>query len=171
MIRRPPRSTLFPYTTLFRSLIGFMATGKTSVGRIVASRLGRPFVDTDALIEAEAGRSVPRIFAEDGEAAFRRLEAQAVARAAGPGGSVIATGGGVVLSRKNMDRLRQHGLIVALRADPQAILARVGRAGDRPLLGDDPEGRVHRLLEERSEFYREADVVVETSALSLDAVA
>ena len=152
-------------------LIGFMATGKTSVGRIVASRLGRPFVDTDALIEAEAGRSVPRIFAEDGEAAFRRLEAQAVARAAGPGGSVIATGGGVVLSRKNMDRLRQHGLIVALRADPQAILARVGRAGDRPLLGDDPEGRVHRLLEERSEFYREADVVVETSALSLDAVA
>src|SRR5438105_10259157 len=80
MIRRPPRSTLFPYTTLFRSLIGFMATGKTSVGRIVASRLGRPFVDTDALIEAEAGRSVPRIFAEDGEAALRRLEAQAVER-------------------------------------------------------------------------------------------
>ena len=152
-------------------LIGFMATGKTSVGQIVAARLGRPFVDTDALIEAEAGRSVPRIFAEDGEAAFRRLEAEAVVRAAAAGGRVIATGGGVVLSRENMDRLRRHGLIIALWADPKAILARVGRGGDRPLLGDDPERRVHRLLEERSEFYRKADIVVETSALSLDEVA
>ena len=152
-------------------LIGFMATGKTSVGRIVAARLGRPFVDTDALIEAQEGRSVPSIFAEDGEAAFRRLEAEAVVRAAAPGGSVIATGGGVVLSRENMDRLRRHGLIIALWADPKAILARVGRGGDRPLLGDDPERRVHRLLEERSEFYRKADFIVETSALSADAVA
>src|SRR5207302_5023627 len=152
-------------------LIGFMATGKTSVGRIVAARLGRPFVDTDALIEAQAGRSVPRIFAEDGEAAFRRLEAEAVVRAAAPGGSVSATGGGVVLSRENMDRLRQHGLIIALWADPKAILARVAPGGDRPLLGDDPERRVHRLLEERSEFYRKADFIVETSALSPDAVA
>src|SRR5205807_5846656 len=117
------------------------------------------------------GRSGPRIFAEDGEAAFRRLGAEAVVRAAGAGGRVIATGGGVVLSRENMDRLRRHGLIIALWADPKAILARVGRGGDRPLLGDDPERRVHRLLEERSEFYRKADIVVETSALSLDEVA
>ena len=152
-------------------LIGFMGTGKTAVGEVVASRLGRPFLDTDALIEGLAGRPIPRIFAEDGEAAFRRLEAQAVAAASARGGSVIATGGGVVLSDENMNRLRQNGLIVALLADPQSILARVGGGGDRPLLGADPEGSVRRLLNERAPLYRAADLIVETSALSVDAVA
>ena len=152
-------------------LIGFMGTGKTAVGEVVASRLGRPFLDTDALIEGLAGRSIPRIFAEDGEAAFRRLEAQAVAAASARGGSVIATGGGVVLSDENMNRLRQNGLIVALLADPQSILARVGGGGDRPLLGADPEGSVRRLLNERAPLYRAADLIVETSTLSVDAVA
>ncbi|OLD35309.1 MAG: 3-dehydroquinate synthase [Armatimonadetes bacterium 13_1_40CM_3_65_7] len=148
-----------------------MGTGKTAVGEMVASRLGRPFLDTDALIEGLAGRPIPQIFAEDGEAAFRRLEAQAVASAAAGGGSVIATGGGVVLSGANMDRLRQNGLIVALLADPQSILARVGGGGDRPLLGTDPEGNVRRLLNERAPFYQAADLIVETSALSVAAVA
>lgn len=152
-------------------LIGFMGTGKTAVGRMVAARLGRPFVDTDALIEARAGRSVPEIFTEEGEAAFRTLEAEVVAQAAAGGGSVIATGGGVVLSRDNMARLRRNGLIIALRADPKAILARVGRGADRPLLGDDPEERIRRLLQERSALYQEADFTVETSVLPLDAVA
>ncbi len=152
-------------------LIGFMGTGKTAVGELVASRLGRPFLDTDAIIERLAGRPIPRIFAEDGEAAFRRLEAQAVAEATARGGSVIATGGGIVLSRENMDRLRRDGLIVALHADPQSILARVGGGGTRPLLGDDPEGSVRRLLEERAPLYQAADLIVETSALSVAAAA
>lgn len=152
-------------------LIGFMGTGKTAVGELVASRLGRPFLDTDAMIERLAGRSISQIFAEDGEAAFRRLEARAVAEAAAGIGSVIATGGGVVLSRENMDRLRRGGLIVALHADPQSILARVGGEGTRPLLGDDPEGRVRRLLEERAPLYQAADLIVETSGLSLEAAA
>ncbi len=152
-------------------LIGFMGTGKTAVGEIVASRLGRPFLDTDALIEAQAGRAIPQIFAVDGEAAFRRLEAGVVAAAAAPGGSVIATGGGVALSWENMDRLRRNGVIIALQADPKAILTRVGGGSDRPLLGDDPEGNVRRLLGEREPFYRAADLVVETSSLSVEAVA
>ena len=151
-------------------LIGFMATGKTAVGELVASRLGRPFIDTDALIEAQAGRPVPRIFAELGEAAFRRLEAGVVADAAARSGCVIATGGGVVLSPENMDRLRRGGLVIALHADPRAILARAG-GGGRPLLGDDPEGNVRRLLEERAPLYRAADLLIETSSLSVEAVA
>jgi shikimate kinase/3-dehydroquinate synthase len=152
-------------------LIGFMGTGKTAVGEMVASRLGRPFVDTDTLIEERAGRPISRIFAEDGEGAFRRLEAQVVAQVAARGGSVIATGGGVVLSRENMDLLRHRGVIIALCAQPRAILARVGRGGSRPLLGDDPEGHVQRLLQERDPLYRDADLVVETSSLSVEAVA
>jgi shikimate kinase/3-dehydroquinate synthase len=151
-------------------LIGFMCTGKTAVGRAVAARLGRPFVDTDVLIETRAGRPIPRIFAEDGEEAFRRLEAQAVADAADQSGAIIATGGGVVLSHANMDRLRRTGIVVALRADPKAILARVGGGGDRPLLGDDPEEGIRRLLDERSTLYAQADFTVETSALPLEAV-
>jgi 3-dehydroquinate synthase len=152
-------------------LIGFMGTGKTAVGELVASKLGCPFVDTDALIEARAGRPIPRIFAEDGEAAFRRLEAAVVSDVAARSDSVIATGGGVVLSPANMDRLRRSGLVIALHADPGAILARVGPVGDRPLLRDDPEGSVRRLLEERAPFYRAADLVVETSSLPVEAVA
>jgi 3-dehydroquinate synthase len=152
-------------------LIGFMATGKSAVGERVASRLGRPFIDTDALIEAQTGRPVPRIFAEMGEAAFRRLEAGVVADAAARSGCVIATGGGVVLSPDNMDRLRRGGLVIALHADPRAILARAGGGGDRPLLGDDPEGNVRRLLEERAPLYHGADLAIETSLLSVDAVA
>ncbi len=152
-------------------LIGFMGTGKTAVGQTVAARLGRPFIDTDTLIEERAGRSIPRIFAEDGEAAFRRLEAEVVVAAAAREGVVIATGGGAVLRPENMAHLRRNGVIVALRADPRAILARVDPAGRRPLLGEDPERTIRRLLAERDALYLNADLVVDTSALSLEAVA
>lgn len=152
-------------------LIGFMGTGKTAVGKLVAARLGCPFIDTDALVAARAGRPISTIFAEDGEAAFRRFEAAVVSEAAARTGSVIATGGGVALSRENMERLRESGVIVALHADPRAILARVGGGGGRPLLGDEPEDNVRRLLQERAPFYGAAEVVVETSALTVEAVA
>jgi 3-dehydroquinate synthase len=128
-------------------------------------------VDTDTLIEERAGRSIPRIFAEDGEPGFRRLEAQAIAQAAAGDGMVIATGGGAVLSRTNMVRLRRNGVIIALRADAESILARVGRGEYRPLLGDAPEENIRLLLRERDPLYQEADLVVETSALSVEDVA
>src|SRR5262249_8936016 len=101
-------------------LIGFMGTGKTAIGEAAAARLGYAFVDTDAVIEEGAGRSISRIFAEDGEPAFRRLEMQVVAAVAAEGGRVIATGGGVPLSQENMRQLRRNGLIVALHAGPEA---------------------------------------------------
>lgn len=152
-------------------LIGFMGTGKTAVARCLASRLGRRFVDTDAMIEARCGRTIARIFADDGEAAFRGLEAAAVAEAGAMGGAVIATGGGVPLRAQNMRHLRRRGVIVALTASPRAILARVGAAGDRPLLGADPEAAVRRLLAERGAAYRDADLVIDTSGASAEEVA
>src|SRR5262249_3630627 len=135
-------------------LIGFMGTGKTAIGEATAARLGDAFVDTDAVIEAQAGRSIARIFADDGEPAFRRLETQVVAAVAARDGSVIATGGGVPLSEENMRHLRRNGLIVALHAEPEAILARTGDGRARPLLGADPAGNVRRLLKEREAVYR-----------------
>jgi shikimate kinase/3-dehydroquinate synthase len=153
-------------------LIGFMGTGKTEVGRRLAEQLGRPFVDTDAIIERRAGRTVARIFAEDGEPAFRELESAAVAEAAAAPGRIIATGGGVPLRDDNMRHLRRHGVIVALTAAPQEILARVGPdAPVRPLLGSDPESAVRRLLVERDAAYRRADVVFDTSGETAEAVA
>ena len=152
-------------------LIGFMGTGKTEAGRCIAARLGRPFVDTDAMIEARAGRTIARIFAEDGEPAFRRLEAAAVAEAGATRGAVIATGGGVPLQSGNMRHLRRQGIIVALTASPHVIVARVGGGADRPLLGADPESAVRRLLAERDAAYRDADLVVDTSESSADEVA
>jgi len=152
-------------------LIGFMGTGKTAVGRRLAERLRRPFVDTDTIIETRDGRTIARIFAEDGEPAFRGLEAAAVAEAGASHGAVIATGGGVPLRPDNMRHLRRHGVIVALTASPRAILARVGGGADRPLLGPDPEAAVRRLLAERDAAYRDADLVVDTSDRSTDEVA
>jgi len=152
-------------------LIGFMGTGKTAVGRRIAERLGLTFVDTDAIIETRAGRTIARIFAEDGEPAFRRLEAAAVAEAGASRGAVIATGGGVPLRSDNMRQLRRHGVIVALTASPRAILTRVGGGAERPLLGPDPESAVRRLLAERDPAYRDADLVVDTSESSAEEVA
>ncbi|HKX17969.1 MAG TPA: 3-dehydroquinate synthase, partial [bacterium] len=152
-------------------LIGFMGTGKSAVGRRIAERLGRQFVDTDAIIEARAGRPIARIFAEDGEPAFRGLESVAVAEAGASRGAVIATGGGVPLRPENMRHLRRHGVIVALTASPRAILARVGGGADRPVLGGDPESAIHRLLAERDAAYRDADLVVDTSDVSADEAA
>jgi shikimate kinase/3-dehydroquinate synthase len=152
-------------------LIGFMGTGKTAVGRCIAERRGRLFVDTDTIIEAREGRTIARIFAEDGEPAFRRLEAAAVAEAGASHGAVIATGGGVPLRPDNMRHLRRHGVIISLTASPRAILARVGGGTDRPLLGADPEAAVRRLLAERDAAYSDADLVVDTSDCSTDEVA
>src|SRR5262249_34991268 len=152
-------------------LIGFMGTGKTAIGEATAARLGYAFVDTDALIETRAGRSISQIFADGGEQAFRRLETQVVAAVAAQEGSVIATGGGGPLGEENMRHLRRNGLIVALHASPEAILSRLGDGADRPLLGADPEGSVRRLLKEREAVYGAADLAIETSSLPVEAAA
>jgi shikimate kinase / 3-dehydroquinate synthase len=152
-------------------LIGFMGTGKSAAGHSVAARLGRTFIDTDDIIETRTGRTIAQIFAEDGEAAFRRLESEVVAEVCASGGAVIATGGGVPLRAANMLALRRGGIIVSLTASSQAILERVGEGADRPLLGASPAATVERLLAERDAVYRDADLVIDTTGTSTEQVA
>jgi shikimate kinase/3-dehydroquinate synthase len=152
-------------------LTGFMATGKSSVGKALAASLGREFVDVDTLIEADAGKSVPDVFRAEGEAAFRRLESRAIARLQGRRGAVIAAGGGAVLNSQNLLTFLTDGLVVTLTADPETILARLGDGQDRPMLwGGDSLDRIRRLLAEREPAYAKADRQVETAGRSVEQV-
>ena len=137
-------------------LIGPPGAGKTRVGRRLAKRLGRPFIDTDQLIEAECGRTVSELFAERGEAEFRRRERDAVARCAGHRGVVVAVGGGAALSAENRRALADNGWVVYLAAPFSALLERIVRSARRPLLsGPDREQRLRELLVQREPLYRE----------------
>lgn len=149
-------------------LAGFMATGKSKVGPILARRLDRIFVDTDELIVESAGKSIPRIFAEDGEAAFRRIERVCVVKAAGMPDAVIALGGGAVTQEGNWDTIRASGVCLCLRASAETILTRLGRAeGERPLMaGLNDEERMEKIrsmLAARAPFYNRADALVEST--------
>ena len=151
-------------------LTGFMGTGKTSLGERLATRLGRPFVDTDALIERGEGRSVAAIFARDGEAHFRTVERRAIAAAVAVPGAVIATGGGAIVDPENLATLRAAAPLVCLVARPEVILARTAATGPaRPLLrGDDPMRRIADLLAERAPAYANVDLTLDTSDRPLD---
>ena len=153
-------------------LTGFMGTGKSEVGRRLARRLGRPFVDTDHLVETRAGKTVAAIFAEDGEPAFRAFEREAVAAATAQKDAVIAVGGGAVFDETNIARLRDVGVLVCLTAEAETILRRVGDTAKRPLLaGDDPRGAIERLLAARGPLYAAvADVTVDTTGRGVDDV-
>lgn len=151
--------TTDPSSSPGRSIVltGFMATGKTTVGRLLAERLGYAFVDTDAVIVERHG-PIPQIFATQGEDAFRRIEREVAAELAGQGGLVIATGGRLMLDEANVATLGASARVFCLQAGAEAIVARL-RAdttaiADRPMLaGDDPEQRVRDLLAERAAGY------------------
>jgi shikimate kinase len=153
-------------------LCGFMGTGKTSVGKRLSELLGRDFVDLDSLIEADAGMAISRIFASQGEPAFRALEARMVERVARRAGCVVAAGGGTIVDEKNLKRLKRNGIVVTLTADTKTILRRVGAAGDRPLLrGRNKAERIRALMAKRAQAYARADIVIDTSCKSIDEVA
>jgi shikimate kinase len=152
-------------------LCGFMATGKTSVGKRLAAALGYNFLDMDVVIEAEQGISIPQIFASRGEPAFRELESRMVERIAAQSGYVIATGGGTVVNPRNMEILKRAGIVVNLTADVPTILKRVGSGDDRPMLhAADREERIRSLLEQRAPAYAQADFSVDTSSLDIDEI-
>jgi shikimate kinase len=154
-------------------LVGMMGSGKSSVGRRVAEALDRPLLDTDALVEERTGRTVRQLFDEGGEAGFRRAETDAVAKAAGwPEPAVIAAAGGAVLAPANRAALADAGTVVWLSATVETLLGRVGSGGHRPLLGDDPEPVLRRLIEERTPLYEAlADAVVVVDDLTSEQVA
>lgn len=150
---------------------GFMATGKSSVGRRLAIVLGYDFLDLDTLIAAEAGMPISQIFATQGETAFRALEARMVERIAGRTGCVVATGGGTIVGPRNLEVLKRSGVVVTLTADPDTIVARIGPTDDRPMLwGGDKRERVRALLEQRADAYAKADLIVDASAHTIDHV-
>jgi len=153
------------------ALIGFMGTGKSVVGKILAEKLKKQFIELDEFVEQSAGKSVAEIFNE-GEIAFRELEIAAVKEIAGVDNQVIACGGGVVLNRINIDRLQQKAVIVYLTASPGVILKRTA-GGNRPLLNvGDRKARIRELLQFRRPFYeRAADVMINTTVISPDEVA
>jgi shikimate kinase len=153
-------------------LTGFMGTGKTAVGREVAVRTGRPFVDLDDLIEQRAGKSIPEIFAQDGEPAFRALEAAVCGEMAAPTGLVIATGGGAVVNPANREALAAGGTVICLEADLETILQRVGRGDDRPMLaGPDRVARIRELLAARAEAYAALPHHLDRAHLTIPATA
>ena len=154
------------------ALIGFMGAGKTAVGEALAKKLNRKFIELDLLIEQEAEKSIPEIFQQDGEVAFRELEIEVTKQIAKEKYLVIACGGGVVLNKINIDRLKKEGIIVYLTASPRAILKRVSEEGQRPLLEvDNPTLTIRELLRFRKPFYeRAADITIDTTKLDIDSV-
>lgn len=149
------------------ALCGFMGTGKSSVGRIVAEQLRFAFLDTDTVIEARAGKTVAEIFAEQGEAGFRELERKIVKELALRDHTVIATGGGLIVDPENLASLKQHALVVCLWASAETIWSRVKSQTHRPLLNEkDPLEKIQRLLKERAPFYKQADAGLTTELRS-----
>ena len=142
-------------------LVGMMGAGKSTIGRRISSRLGLPFLDADAEIEAAARMSIPDIFESRGEPDFRDGEARVIARLLDSGPAIIATGGGAFIRQETRDRIRDKAVSIWLKADADIIMRRVKRRSDRPLLQtDDPEATVDRLIGEREPFYRQADLTV-----------
>jgi shikimate kinase len=154
------------------ALIGFMGTGKSSVGRMLADMLRFSLVDTDGLIEARAGRPISAIFASEGEAAFRKLEREVVAELVSRRRTVIATGGGLGADEANVASLKEHALVVCLWASPEHIWERVRGQTHRPLLKDgDPLVKIRELLAAREAVYKQADILLNTEVRSLREVA
>lgn len=154
------------------ALIGLMGTGKTTIGKLVAARLDFEWLDTDTRIESRAGKTITRIFMEDGEAWFREHERAVVAELAACRRTVIATGGGLGADPVNLESLRSHAFLVCLWASPETILERVRHHDHRPLLQtQDPLERIRELLASRERFYRQADLLVSTDFRSPHEVA
>jgi len=156
------------------ALIGFMGTGKTAVGRVLATRLDKDFIELDALIEKKAGMAIPGIFQQYGEIGFRELEIEAAKEVAGRKDAVIACGGGLVLNKINIDRLRKECIIVYLTASPAVILRRTsGDKNERPLLiVPDRALQIRELLRFRRPFYEQAaDIKIDTSRRGVSSVA
>jgi shikimate kinase len=152
-------------------LTGFMGTGKSTIGKNIAARLGRKFIDTDTLVEQKSGKTIAALFMERGEPYFRTLEREAIDQVCAEEGLVVATGGGALVNEENVRKLKANGTVICLTATPEIILSRVQGNTDRPLLqSDDPLGKIRTLLAARADAYAKADLTIDTSCLSVEAV-
>tara|TARA_B100000902_G_C27297045_1_gene910605 strand:+ start:995 stop:1534 length:540 start_codon:yes stop_codon:yes gene_type:complete len=154
------------------ALTGFMGCGKTAVGRVVSKVSGFEFLDTDQFIEDHVGMSIPRIFEEQGEDSFRQYEREVVALLANQENTVIATGGGLLVDRSNMDAMKQYSMVFCLWASSESIWRRVKDKSHRPLLQtENPKKRIIDLMEQRKSAYSQADMLVNTEYRSAKEVA
>jgi len=149
-------------------LTGFMATGKTKIGRLLSGLLGWSFMDTDAMVVERAGKSICEVFSADGEAAFRGLEHACVLEACGVADSVVALGGGAILEEGNRKAIgASGGILVCLQADVDTIVERVSRKDNRPLLAglrrEQKRAKIELMLAERAPYYDAADVTFRSS--------
>ena len=150
-------------------LVGFMGTGKTTVGRAVGAKIGFDVLDSDHEIERVRGKSIPDIFAQDGEPAFRQLEREFVERGHPAERTVIACGGGLVVQPNMLDLLQSKGVVVCLHASVETILARTARHRNRPLLEvENPEQRIRTLYAARESIYKKAGTVILTDSRPLN---
>jgi shikimate kinase len=152
-------------------LFGFMGTGKTNIGKLVAEKLKLQFVDMDDVVVERAGKSIPEIFADEGEDHFRTIERQIVKDLSGAGGYVIATGGGVIKNPENVNDFSRDGLVICLTASPEIIFSRVEHDTGRPLLNtDDKLATIRSLLAARQHLYDSIPNRIDTSDMSLNDV-
>jgi shikimate kinase len=151
-------------------LTGFMGSGKSSVGRVLARHLSCRFVDLDSEIESASGRTINDIFARDGEAAFRTLESLQLERLLSECEmAVIATGGGAVISEQNRRRMRDRGIVVNLKVTPEQVLTRLHGCSNRPLLAAESSPVIVKaLMEARQHFYADADIQIDTGGKSVE---
>ena len=150
-------------------LVGFMGTGKTTVGRAVGAKIGFDVLDSDHEIERVRGKSIPDIFAQDGEPAFRQLEREFVERGHPAERTVIACGGGLVVQPNMLELLQSKGVVVCLHASVETILARTARHRNRPLLEvENPEQRIRTLYAAREPIYKKAGTVILTDSRPLN---
>ena len=147
-------------------LTGFMGTGKTRIGRVLATRMRRTFLDTDRLVEESAGQTISEIFTAEGEDLFRQLEHDCVSQAAARTDAVIALGGGAIADERNWEVIRRAGVVVALEASVDTILKRVSQRNDRPLLAglsrEEKRARIAELLAARAPYYGRAHIHLKT---------
>jgi shikimate kinase len=153
-------------------ILGFMGSGKTSVGKRLAEKLDKRFVDLDEAIEQKEGMSISDIFIKKGEDYFRKIEKEVIGEIAKEKDIVVSTGGGVVLDSNNFEVMKKSGITVSLLASPEVVYERVKDSNLRPLLEvEDPMGEIKKLLFERAHFYIKSDIIVDTSDLSIEEAA
>ncbi len=145
-------------------LTGFMGTGKSSTGKVLASKMGWEFIDTDQRIVEQAGLSIPEIFDKFGETYFREIEKKVIKEVASGSHLVIATGGGAIIDIENYEIMKRNGIIICLTAEEDEIAKRVDDS--RPLLKGGRSGRIRALMRERDTYYRRADFTVDTTGKS-----
>lgn len=153
-------------------LLGFMGTGKTVVGKKLASDLGMQFVEMDSVIEERERVTINEIFSTKGESYFRNVESDVVRELSNKKGLVVSAGGGVVLNPDNIKELQKNGILICLNATPEEIYKRVGNEKYRPLLNvEDPLKRIRELLDYRRPYYNRIALQVDTTGKSIQEVA